>query len=164
VADDLAGLARLATRRPAVRDALVREWPASASSSSDGGPAALLGYLLLEDPDWFLTIGAGTFPVVLRSGLRWAAERLEATLVERLALTVAGSDLAGQGWALRDVVFGSGLPAEEIARMVSRNFAVLAGDDGWPQEVARQVPGAFDTSEPADESRRKTGMWARRRR
>ncbi|MEU2349884.1 hypothetical protein [Modestobacter sp. NPDC049651] len=154
--DDLAGLARLATRRPAVRDALVREWPAGSSS-------ALLGHLLLEDPDWFLTLGSGTPPAVLRSGLRWAAERLEAPLVERLALTVAASELAGQGWALRDVVFGSGLPAEEVAGMVGRSFAALTGDDGWPSEVARLVLGAPDRGEPADEPRR-TGIWPRRRR
>ncbi|MCZ2826658.1 MULTISPECIES: GAP1-N2 domain-containing protein [unclassified Modestobacter] len=162
--DDLAGLARLATSRPVVREALVREWagvlewPASSAS--------LLGHLLLEDPDWFLTLGGSTPPSVVRAALPWAAERLAAPMVERLAVTVAASELAGQGWALRDVLFRSGLAEEEVAAIVARNFLVLAGDDGWPGEVARLTAGALGAGDggEAPEGRRKTGMWPRRRR
>ncbi|MCZ2849148.1 hypothetical protein [Modestobacter sp. VKM Ac-2978] len=162
--DDLAGLARLATSRPVVREALVRqwagvdEWPASSAS--------LLGHLLLEDPDWFLTLSGSAPSSVVRAALPWAAERLAAAQVERLAVTLAASELAGQGWALRDVLFRSGLPEEEVAAIVARNFLVLAGDDGWPGEVARLAAGALGggAGGEAAEGRRKTGMWPRRRR
>jgi hypothetical protein len=165
--EDPAGLARLATRRAVVREALVREWAeADRSGGWPAGCTSLFGHLLLEDPDWFLTLAGSTPSSVVRSALPWAAERLSAPLVERLAVTVASSDLAGQGWALRDVVFRSGLPDEEIAEMVARNFLVLAGDDGWPREVARLAAGALGaaTGGAASEGRRKTGMWSRRRR
>ncbi|MCZ2817881.1 GAP1-N2 domain-containing protein [Modestobacter sp. VKM Ac-2984] len=162
--DDLAGLARLATSRPVVREALVREWagvdewPASSSS--------LLGHLLLEDPEWFLTLGGSAPSSVVRAALPWAAERLATSMVERLAVTVAASELAGQGWALRDVLFRSGLPEEEVAAIVARNFLLLAGDDGWPGEVARLAAGALGAGSggEAAEGRRKTGIWPRRRR
>jgi len=146
-----------------VREALVREW--AAADRTGGWPAScttLLGHLLLEDPDWFLVLGGATPPAAVRTALRWAAERLESSQVERLAVTVAASELAGQGWALRDVLFRCGLPDEEIAAMVGRNFLALAGDDGWPQEVARltaDAPGRAPAEEP-----RKTGIWPRRRR
>jgi hypothetical protein len=165
--DDLAGLAQLATRRPIVRKALVREW--ADAGRTGGWPAdctSLLGHLLLEDPDWFLTLGGCTPPAVLRSALPWAAERLSALLVERLAVTVASSDLAGQGWALRDVLFRSGLPDEQIAAIARRNFSLLAGDDGWPRKVARLAVSALgaDAGGASSDGRRRTGMWSRRRR
>ena len=123
-------------------------------------------HLLLEDPDWFLTLGGCTPPAVLRSALPWAAERLSALLVERLAVTVASSDLAGQGWALRDVLFRSGLPDEQIAAIARRNFSLLAGDDGWPRKVARLAVSALgaDAGGASSDGRRRTGMWSRRRR
>ncbi|GAA4736963.1 hypothetical protein GCM10023328_16860 [Modestobacter marinus] len=162
--DDLAGLARLATGRPVVREALVREWAGVDEWPANG--ASLLGHLLLEDPDWFLTLASHTPPAVLRSALPWAAERLEASMVERLAVTVAASDLAGQGWALRDVLFRSGLAEEEIAAMVARNFLALAGDDGWPGQIARLAVDALGAAAAgeASEAHRKTGIWPRRRR
>lgn len=162
--DDLAGLARLATSRPAVREALVREW--AGVDEWPASTAALFGHLLLEDPDWFLTLGGSTPPSVVRAALPWAAERLAASMVERLAVTVAASELAGQGWALRDVLFRSGLADEEVAAIVARSFLVLAGDDGWPGEVARLSAGALGAGPggEAAEGRRKTGMWPRRRR
>lgn len=158
--DDLAGLARLATSRPVVREALVREW--TGVDEWPANSASLLGHLLLEDPDWFLPLGGSTPSSVVRAALPWAAERLAAPMVERLALTVAASELAGQGWALRDVLFRSGLGDEEIAAVVARNFLVLAGDDGWPGEVARLAAGALGGE--SAEVRRKTGIWPRRRR
>ncbi|KGH45674.1 hypothetical protein IN07_16430 [Modestobacter caceresii] len=162
--DDLAGLARLATSRPVVQEALVREW--AGVDAWPASSASLFGHLLLEDPDWFLTLGGSTPPSVVRSALPWAAERLAASMVERLAVTVAASDLAGQGWALRDVLFRSGLADEEVAAIVARNFLVLTGDDGWPGEVARLAAGALGAGGggEASEGRRKTGMWPRRRR
>ncbi|MCZ2839907.1 GAP1-N2 domain-containing protein [Modestobacter sp. VKM Ac-2985] len=162
--DDLAGLARLATSRPVVREALVREW--AGVDEWPASSASLLGHLLLEDPDWFLTLGGAAPVSVVRAALPWAAERLAASMVERLALTVAASELAGQGWALRDVLFRSGLPDEEVAAIVARNFLVLAGDDGWPGEVARLAAGALGAGPGGEsaEGRRKTGMWPRRRR
>ncbi|WP_206330667.1 hypothetical protein, partial [Modestobacter sp. KNN46-3] len=75
--DDLAGLARLATGRPVVREALVREW--AGVDAWPASSASLFGHLLLEDPDWFLTLGGSTPPSVVRSALPWAAERLAAS-------------------------------------------------------------------------------------
>src|SRR3954454_16189459 len=60
---------------------------------------------------------------------------MTARQVERLAVTVASSQIAGHGWALREVLFPCGLPAEEVAELVSRQFALLARDDGWARTL-----------------------------
>ena len=47
----------------------------------------------------------------------------------------AGSS-AGHGWALREVVFGSELPADEVDQVLARRLELLLVDDGWPRELA----------------------------
>jgi hypothetical protein len=52
-------------------------------------------------------------------------------------VTVASSEVAGRGWALRCVLFPSGLPADEVAAIVAGHFELFARDDGWPRALAR---------------------------
>jgi hypothetical protein len=79
---------------------------------------------------------------------------MSAQQVERLAAVVASSEVAGRGWALRCVLFPSGLPAEEVAEIVHAQFAVLARDDGWPRALARetaaQLRAAADAADPPE--------------
>ena len=159
--DDHAGLARLATKRPVVRKALVREW--AACEGAAGACTSVLGHLLLEDTDWVTTLGGGTPEPVVRSALTWASKRLAAERVEELAVTVASGDLAGQGWALGDVLFVCELPDDEVARMIGDNFELLARDAGWPRELAKLMAARLlDVPEPAGNGAGRH-RWSRRR-
>jgi hypothetical protein len=140
LSDDTAGLATLAARRPLVREALLREW--SSAFASDRWTHAhdeLLAELLRYDADWFGSLCPITPEPALTAGLRRAAQQMSARQVERLAVVVASSEVAGRGWALRCVLFPSGLPAEEVAGIVRAQFVVLARDDGWPRALARET-------------------------
>ena len=75
---------------------------------------------------------------------------MSARQVERLALVVASSAVAGRGWALRCVLFPCGLPAEEVSGILGRHFELFARDDGWPRSLARETGAALKT--PAEES------------
>ncbi|RFU21103.1 hypothetical protein D0Z06_11880 [Geodermatophilus marinus] len=130
--DDLWELAQLATRRRVVGDALVAQWP---TAPADRQPA-LLGHLLVADAGWLSRLEPVLAPTGLPQVLRWAALRLDAPGVERLALTVATGGAAGRGWALREVLLGAELPADEAAAVLARNLTVLLADDGWPRDVA----------------------------
>lgn len=166
--DDHAGLARLATRRPVVRTALVREWDACGGAASVC--TSVLGHLLLEDTDWVVTLGASSPEPVVRPALEWAAERLAPEQVEELAVTVASGDLAGQGWALRDVLFACKLPDAEVAEMIARNADLLLRDGGWPRGLAKLLDArlaAGETPAPPETGtgrHRRPGVWPRRRR
>jgi hypothetical protein len=140
LSDDAAGLATLAARRPLVREALLREW--SSAFASDRWTHAhddLLAELLRYDADWFGSLCPITPQPALTAGLRRAAQQMSARQVERLAVVVASSEVAGRGWALRCVLFPSGLPAEEVAGIVRAQFVLLARDDGWPRALARET-------------------------
>ncbi|SNS80072.1 hypothetical protein SAMN06893096_10878 [Geodermatophilus pulveris] len=127
-------LALLATRSPVVGDALVTQWRAAAGWTAAHG--ALLGHLLVADPGWLARLDGAVPASALPAALRWAALRLDAAGVEALALAVATGPRAGQGWALREVVFGSELPAAEVEQVLGRRLELLLVDDGWPAEVA----------------------------
>jgi hypothetical protein len=140
LSDDAAGLTALAARRPLVREALLREWSSVfASGAWTQAHDALLGELLRYDADWFGSLSPITPDPALTAGLRRAAQQMSARQVERLAVVVASSEVAGRGWALRHVLFPSGLPAEEVAEIVRAHFTVLARDDGWPRALARET-------------------------
>jgi hypothetical protein len=158
VSDDPAGLAALATRRPVVRKALVREWAAGGASSS------VLGHLLVEDTDWISALGPLTPDSVVRSALTWAATQLAPERVEELAVTVASGDLAGQGWALGDVLFVCELPDDDVAEIVARNFELFARDAGWPSGLAGLIDArlAGDAPEPVASGSGRH-RWRRRR-
>jgi hypothetical protein len=137
---DLEGLAGLVTRRPVVRDALLRQWrQAPWSAAHDELLAALVRY----DPSWFATLAPISPEGSLKSALRWAGQQLSVGQVERLAVTVASSSVAGRGWALRCVLFPCGLPSDEVAGIVHRHFELFARDDGWPRAVARDTATGF---------------------
>jgi hypothetical protein len=159
--DDHEGLARLATKRPVVRKALVREWDACAGSS----PActSLFGHLLLQDNAWVTTLGPTAAESVVRSALSWASERLVAARVEDLAVTVASGELAGQGWALRDVLFVCKLPDDEVADIIARNYDLLARDDGWPRGLAKLLDRRLIVEAPAPDAAAGKSRWRRRR-
>jgi len=149
--DDVPGLAGVVARRPVVREALLREWSAGSWTKAHD---ELLGQLILYDAEWFPTLAGLTPEKALRTALRWAARQMTARQVERLAVTVASSQIAGHGWALREVLFPCGLPAEEVAELVSRQFALLARDDGWPRTLATKTesrlsaPGGVEKAAP----------------
>jgi len=149
--DDVEGLAGLVARRPVVREALLREWAVSAWSPAHD---QLLAQLLLYDAEWFATLAPLSPPSALQTALAWAARQMSARQVERLAVTVASSELSGHGWALRCVLFPCGLPAEEIAAITTRHFEVFARDDGWPRPLARET-GALLAGPPEDPPKRR---------
>jgi hypothetical protein len=153
LSDDTAGLAALAARRPLVRKTLLREW--SSAFAADRWTHAhdeLLGELLLFDADWFGSLCPITPEPAMTAGLRRVAQQMSARQVERLAVVVASSQVAGRGWALRCVLFPSRLPADEAAEIVRAQFVVLARDDGWPRALARetaaQLRAATDGPDP----------------
>jgi hypothetical protein len=156
LSDDAAGLAALAARRPLVREALLRQW-SSAFAAGEWSQAhdELLTHLLLFDADWFGSLSPITPEPALTAALRRAAQQMSARQVERLAVVVASSEVAGRGWALRYVLFPSGLPAEEVAEIVRAQFTVLARDDGWPRALARetaaQLRAAAEGADPPDD-------------
>ncbi|MFW3171333.1 hypothetical protein [Geodermatophilus sp. CPCC 206100] len=138
-------LAVLASRRRVVGDALERQWRQAADRSDDGA-RTLLGHLLVADVGW-LTRLEDALPVSgLPAVLRWAALRMEVAAVEQLAVAVATGSLAGRGWALREVVFGSELPAADVDAVLGRQLTLLLADDGWPRELAE----SFARSRTAD--------------
>ncbi|WP_448627763.1 hypothetical protein [Geodermatophilus sp. URMC 64] len=151
--DDVPGLAGLVARRPVVREALLRQW---ASASWTKAHDELLGQLVLYDAEWASTLAGVTPEKSLRTALRWAARQMTARQVERLAVTVASSEVAGRGWALREVLFPCGLPAEEVAGIVARQFALLARDDGWPRALASKTEARLsgDAADPPKRRRR----------
>jgi hypothetical protein len=134
--EDVEGLAGLVARRPVVREALLREWTSVAWSPAHD---QLLGQLVLYDAEWFGTLAPLSPASALQSALAWAGRQMTARQVERLAVTVASSEVSGRGWALRCVLFPCGLPAEEIAAIAARHFEVFARDDGWPRPLARET-------------------------
>ncbi|MGY1619024.1 hypothetical protein ACI797_19965 [Geodermatophilus sp. SYSU D00691] len=151
--DDAEGLAGLVARRPVVREALLREW-----SLTTWSPAheELLVQLLRYDAEWFPALAPLTPEKPTRAALRAAAREMSARQVEKLAVTVASSEAAGHGLALRCVLFPSGLPPEEISAIVARNFALLARDDGWPRGIAARTAGRLgDDPPPATRRRRR---------
>ena len=127
-------LALLATRRPVVGDALVAQWRSAPGWTAEHG--ALLGHLLVADPGWLGRLDEVVPASALPPALRWAALRLDVAGVEALAAAVASGPGAGQGWALREVVFGSELPADEVDQVLARRLELLLVDDGWPRELA----------------------------
>jgi hypothetical protein len=152
--DDVEGLAALVARRPAVREALLREWSVRPWSDAHD---ELLAQLVRYDPEWFAALAPVSPEASLRSALTWAARQMSASHVERLATVVASSSVAGRGWALRCVLFPSGLPAEEAVGVLRRHFELFSRDDGWPRPLARETGAAFQA--PAEESpkRRRRG-------
>jgi hypothetical protein len=147
---DVEGLAGLVARRPVVREALLREWRQAPWSTAHD---ELLAQLICYDPEWFGTLAPISPEESLRSALGWAARQLPARQVERLAVTVASSSVAGRGWALRCVLFPCGLPADEVAGIVHQHFELFARDDGWPRSIAREM--ATVEPPPADEPRKR---------
>ncbi len=127
-------LALLATRRPVVGDALVAQWRSAAGWTAEHG--VLLGNLLVADPGWLGRLDEVVPASALPPALRWAALRLDVAGVEALAVAVATGPSAGRGWALREVVFGSELPADGVDRVLGRRLELLLVDDGWPRELA----------------------------
>jgi GTPase-associated protein 1 len=128
-------LALLATRRTVVGDALVAQWRSSGGWTAAHGE--LLGHLLVADPGWLARLGDVVPVPSLPPALRWAALRMDVAGVEELAAAVATGAGAGRGWALREVVFGSELPAGDVDRVLGRRLELLLVDDGWPPELAR---------------------------
>lgn len=160
--DDHEGLARLATKRPVVRAALVREWDGCGGAAS--ACTSLLGHLLVRDIAWVATLGPASPEYVVRSALTWASARLDAARMEDLAVTVASGELAGQGWALRDVLFVCKLPDDDVADIIARNYDLLARDDGWPRGLAKLIDGRFTVEPPAPaEVPTAKSRWRRRR-
>lgn len=127
-------LALLATRRPVVGEALVAQWRRAPGWTAEHG--ALLGHLLVADPGWLGRLEEVVPVAVLPPVLRWAALRMDVAGVESLAAAVAAGPGAGRGWALREVVFGSELPAAEVDQVLGRRLELLLVDDGWPREIA----------------------------
>ena len=145
--DDVEGLAALVARRPVVRKALLREWSLTPWSE---GHDELLAQLVRYDPEWFSSLAPVSPEASLRSALQWAARQMSARQVERLAMVVASSPVAGRGWALRCVLFPCGLPAEDVLGILGRHFELFARDDGWPRPLARETGAALGTT--AEES------------
>ena len=144
-------LALLATRRPVVGDALVAQWRSSAGWTAEHG--ALLGHLLVADAGWLARLGDAVPVSALPPALRWAALRMDVDGVGELAAAVAAGPNAGRGWALREVVFGSELPAMEVDQVLGRRLELLLVDDGWPREVAESF--ARSRSDDASSRRRR---------
>jgi hypothetical protein len=132
--DDVEGLAGLVARRPVVREALLREWATGTWTTAHD---ELLAQLVRYDAEWFATLAPQSPEKSLRAALTRAARQSSVRQVERLAVTVASSEVAGRGWALRCVLFPSGLPADEVAAIVAGHFELFARDDGWPRALAR---------------------------
>ncbi|MBB3086699.1 hypothetical protein [Geodermatophilus sabuli] len=151
--DDRWELALLASRRRVVGDALEAQWRA------DGGweeeHRALLGHLLVADVGWLARLE----PLVPASGLppvlRWAALRMDVAGVEKLAAAVAVGATAGQGWALREVVFGSELPARDVDAILGRSLALLLVDDGWPADLAESFARSRGAADDVPRRRRR---------
>jgi GTPase-associated protein 1, N-terminal domain type 2 len=150
---DTAGLAGLVARRPVVREAFLREWGEDVAAGRwSERHGALLANLLLLDADWFGLVAPVTPEAALRTALRRVAGKATARQVERLAVTIASSEHAGRGWALRLVLFPSGLPDEQVGEILTTHFALLARDDGWPRALATRTEQrlAADADAPAD--------------
>ncbi|MGY1703482.1 hypothetical protein ACI79C_02820 [Geodermatophilus sp. SYSU D00697] len=144
--DDAWELALLATRRRVVGDALVAQWR-RAGVPWEESHRTLLGHLLLADVGWLARLEGAVPQSGLPPVLRWAALRMDVPGVERLAAAVATGGTAGNGWALREVVFGSELPAADVDGILARQLALLLVDDGWPADLAE----SFARSRGADE-------------
>jgi hypothetical protein len=147
-------LALLATRREVVGDALVAQWRSAPEWTAEHG--TLLGHLLVADPGWLARLDDAVPASALPAALRWAALRMDVAGVETLAAAVATGPSAGRGWALREVVFGSELPAGEVDQVLGRRLELLLVDDGWPQDIAE----SFARSRGADSAfrrRRRSG-------
>ncbi|WP_167760972.1 hypothetical protein, partial [Geodermatophilus sp. DF01-2] len=149
-------LALLATRRRAVGDALADQWRRSGGGwTAEHG--ALLGHLLVADPGWLARLGDAVPVAVLPPVLRWAALRMDVPAVEELAAAVATGSAAGRGWALREVVFGSELPASDVDEVLGRRLELLLVDDGWPRELAESFARSRGTDDAAPRRRRRRG-------
>ncbi|MGY1640899.1 hypothetical protein ACI782_07150 [Geodermatophilus sp. SYSU D00703] len=152
--DDTWELALLATRRRVVGDALVAQW-ARTGVPWEEWHRTLLGHLLVADVGWLARLEG----VVPRSGLppvlRWAALRMDVPAVEKLAVAVATGTGAGNGWALREVVFGSELPAPDVDGILARRLALLLVDDGWPADLAESFARSRGAGEELPRRRRR---------
>jgi hypothetical protein len=129
-----------------VREALLREWSLTPWSSAHDD---LLAQLVRSDAEWIGRLAPLSPDSAMKSALTAAARELPASSVERLAVTVASSSVAGRGWALRCVLFPCGLPAEEVAAIIGRHFELFARDDGWTRSIARETGAALHS--PAEE-------------
>jgi hypothetical protein len=146
-------LALLASRRRVVGDALEAQW--RRAGRFDDEHRALLGHLLVADVRWLARL-ADVVPVAeLPPVLRWAALRLDVAGVEKLAVAVATGASAGRGWGLREVVFGSELPAADVDDVLGRQLALLLADDGWPRELAESFAHSRTPGEDAGLRRRR---------
>ncbi|MGK5112049.1 hypothetical protein [Geodermatophilus sp. CPCC 205506] len=147
-------LALLASRRRVVGDALEAQWR-QAADRSDDEHRTLLGHLLVADVSWLSRL-ADVLPVSgLPAVLRWAALRMDVAAVEKLAAAVATGPVAGRGWALREVVFGSELPAADVDTILGRQLGLLLVDDGWPRELAESFARSRATTGDGELTRRR---------
>ncbi|NEK57005.1 hypothetical protein GCU56_03850 [Geodermatophilus sabuli] len=150
-------LALLATRRRVVGDELTAQWRA-AGGAWEEEHRALLGHLLVADVGWLTRLESAVPVSGLPPVLRWAALRMDVAGVERLAVAVATGGTAGNGWALREVVFGAELPAADVDGILTRQLALLLVDDDWPRELAesfaRRQGGEPDDGPPRRHRRR----------
>ncbi|MGY1621101.1 hypothetical protein ACI789_02745 [Geodermatophilus sp. SYSU D00965] len=144
--DDSWELALLATRRRVVGDALVAQWTRTGGRWEESH-RTLLGHLLVADVGWLARLEGVVPRSELPAVLRWAALRMDVAGVEKLAVAVAAGSGAGNGWALREVVFGSELPAPDVDGILGRRLALLLVDDGWPADLAE----SFARSRGADD-------------
>ena len=148
-------LALLATRRPVVGDALVAQWRSGGGWTAEHG--TLLGHLLVADPGWLARLGDAVPASALPPALRWAALRMDVAGVEELAAAVATGANAGRGWALREVVFGSELPAGDVDQVLGRRLELLLTDDGWPPELAESFARSRGAGDASSRRRRRRG-------
>jgi hypothetical protein len=146
-------LALLATRREVVGDALLAQWRSSGGWTAEHGE--LLGHLLVADPGWLARLGDAVPVSALPPALRWAALRMDVAGVEELAAAVATGAAAGRGWALREVVFGSELPAGDVDQVLGRRLELLLVDDGWPRELAQSFARSRGGGDPPRRRRRR---------
>jgi hypothetical protein len=109
----------------------------------------------VADPGWLARLGDAVPVSALPPALRWAALRMDVTGVEELAAAVATGAGAGRGWALREVVFGSELPAAVVDAVLGRSLALLLVDDGWPAELAESFARSRGAGDDVPRRRRR---------
>ncbi|MGY1639244.1 hypothetical protein ACI78V_21575 [Geodermatophilus sp. SYSU D00742] len=149
-------LALLASRRRVVGDALEEQWRAE-GGAFDEEHRALLGHLLVADVGWLARLERHVPASALPPVLRWAALRMDVSGVEKLAAAVATGGHAGRGWALREVVFGSELPAPDVDVVLGRSLALLLVDDGWPADLAESFARGRGAGDDVPRRRRRRG-------
>jgi hypothetical protein len=152
--DDRWELALLASRRRVVGDALEAQWRADGGAFEEEH-RSLLGHLLVADVRWLTRLEPLVPASALPPVLRWAARRMDVAGVEKLAAAVATGGTAGNGWALREVVFGSELPARDVDAVLGRALALLLVDDGWPAELAESFARSRGAADDVPRRRRR---------